>query len=104
VGPPETGGPTPPVCGDIVVDPGAGPAGREVCLSVGSTLRIRLDTGQPDPVERGVALHELSRGVYSGARAGTAEVSGFRRVCPSAAPGHVGCHSITGWKVTVDVR
>ncbi|WP_225846095.1 hypothetical protein [Streptomyces sp. HPF1205] len=103
VGPPEPSGPTAPVCGDVVVTPDGGQA-REECLSVGSTLRVRLEPGDPAPVEKGAALHEVAKGVYRGAKAGTAEVSGFRRACPSARPGGLSCHAVVGWKVTVDVR
>ena len=104
VGAPDPGGSsTRPVCGDITVTPGGGAGGREVCLSVGSTLRLRLGQGER-ATEQGAALTEVSPGVYEGARAGSAELSGFRRVCPSAARGAISCHSLAGWKVTVDVR
>jgi hypothetical protein len=98
-----SGSGTPSVCGDATVTPGAGGAGHEVCLGMGSTLRLRLGAGER-ATERGSALTEVSPGVYRGARAGTAELSGFRRVCPSAAPGTVACHAIAGWTVTVRVR
>ncbi|MBM9507109.1 hypothetical protein [Actinacidiphila acididurans] len=103
VGPPDSG-PTPPVCGDIVVTPGSPESGREVCLSVGSTLRLQLGQGEPAPAPSGGALTEVSPGVYRGARAGAAELSGFRRLCPSAPPGGAACQAVAGWKVTVDVR
>jgi hypothetical protein len=93
-----------PDCGDVVVTPQAGRQTREVCLSVGRTLRIRLDQGDRPPTEQGAALTEISPGVYRGVRVGPAELSGFRRVCPTAEPGMVSCHAIAGWKVTVDVR
>jgi hypothetical protein len=92
-----------PVCGDMVVTPGSG-AGREICLSIGSTLRLQLGAGDKPPTEHGDALREVSPGVYRGVKAGTAELSGFRRVCPSAAPGAVSCDAMAGWKVAVDVR
>ena len=104
VGPSEPSGGGSSACGDVVVTPGAGDTGREVCLDVGSTLRVRLDPGDRPPTEKGTALTEVSPGVYRGARAGTAELSGFRRACPSAKPGALTCHAIVGWKVTVDVR
>jgi hypothetical protein len=103
VGPPDTAGPRPPVCGDVVVTPG-GAGTQEECLSVGSTLRIRLEPGDPVPVEKGDALRALSKGVYRGAKGGSAEVSGFRRACPSAGPGGPSCHAVVRWRVTVDVR
>lgn len=104
VGAPGPGGTsTRPVCGDLVVSPGGGAGTREVCLDVGSTLRLKLGRGER-ATERGTALTEVSPGVYQGARAGSAELSGFRHVCPSAAPGAMSCHSLAGWKVTVDVR
>lgn len=106
VGKPDPGSDsTPPVCGDIVVSPGpADASGRAVCLSVGSVLRLRLDPGDR-PAERGAALTEISPGVYRGARAGSAELSGFRRACPRAGqPGSVVCHAIVGWTINVDVR
>ena len=103
VGSPDPdGASTQPVCGDIVVTPG-GDGAREVCLSVGSTLRLQLGQGERATVQ-GAALTEISPGVYRGARAGSAELSGFRRACPSASPGVVSCHALAGWKVTVDVR
>jgi hypothetical protein len=105
VGAPDPGdSSTQPVCGDLTVTPGGGANGREVCLSVGNTLRITLDPGDKPPAEQGTALSEISPGVYRGARAGTAVLSGFRRACPDATPGAMSCHAIAGWKVTVDVR
>ncbi|MFF6960671.1 hypothetical protein ACIOC1_20610 [Streptomyces sp. NPDC088197] len=95
---------TRPVCGDVTVTPGGGAEGREVCLSVGSTLRVATAPGDRPPGERGAALSEISPGVYRGARVGTAELSGFRRACPGATPGVMSCHAIAGWKITVDVR
>jgi hypothetical protein len=104
VGAPDPdGSSTQPVCGDIVVTPGGGDGAREVCLSVGSDLRLRLGRGER-ATEKGAALTEVAPGVYRGARAGSAELSGFQRACPSAAPGVVSCHALAGWKVTVDVR
>jgi hypothetical protein len=100
--PGDTG--TLPVCGDATVTPAGGTAGREVCLSVGSTLRVTLDEGARPPSETGTALTEVSPGLYRAARAGTAELSGFRRVCPGATPGVMSCHAIAGWTITVDVR
>lgn len=91
-------------CGDVVVTPSGGDAGRELCLDVGSTLRLRLGHGDRGTVEKGDALTQVSSGVYRGARVGTAELSGFRRVCPGATPGGLSCHAITGWKVIVVVR
>jgi len=91
-----------PQCGDVVITPDS--ASREVCLSVGSTLRIQLGSGDQAPTETGGALATVSPGVYRGARAGSAELSGFRHVCPSATPGGMSCMAIAGWKVTVDVR
>jgi hypothetical protein len=93
-----------PDCGDVVVTPQAGGSTRDICLSLGSTLRLQLDKGDQRPTETGAALTEISPGVYRGARAGTAELSGFRHACPSAKPGTMACHAIAGWKVTVDVR
>ncbi|MFI1094277.1 hypothetical protein [Streptomyces sp. NPDC020917] len=90
-------------CGDVVVDLASSNA-RELCLSVGSTLRLRLDDRWVPAVEHGTALTQVSPGVYRGARAGSAQLSGFRHACPSATPGGVSCHAIVGWKVTVDVR
>jgi hypothetical protein len=87
-----------------VLAPGGGATAREVCLGVGSTLRLRLGPGEHAPTEKGDALTEVSPGVYRGARAGTAELSGFRRSCPDARPGVGSCHALAGWKVTVDVR
>ncbi|HEY3478129.1 MAG TPA: hypothetical protein VGL02_04435 [Streptomyces sp.] len=108
VGAPDPSGTTSaPDCGDVVVTPGGGgngDNGREVCLSVGSTLRLQLGAGAQQANEKGDALSEVSPGVYRGARAGTAELSGFRHACPSATPGGMSCHAIVGWKVTVDVR
>lgn len=95
---------TQPVCGDIVVTPGGGTGGREVCLSVGRTLRLELGAGDKGPSEQGDALAEVSPGVYRGARTGTAELSGFRRACPDSTPGVMSCHAVTGWKITVEVR
>lgn len=89
-------------CGDLVVTPTS--ATREVCLGVGSTLRIQLAQGDQPPTEKGAALTQVSSGVYRGAQAGSAELTGFRHVCPSASPGGVSCLAIAGWKVTVDVR
>ena len=79
-------------------------ATREVCLSVGSTLKIQVAQGDQAPTETGAALTQVSSGVYRAAKAGSAEVSGFRHVCPSASSGGVSCMAIAGWKVTVDVR
>ncbi|MEV6006543.1 hypothetical protein AB0M29_07030 [Streptomyces sp. NPDC051976] len=110
VGAPDPGATTTvPDCGDVVVTPGgagsgSGGNGREVCLSVGSTLRLQLGPGAQQATEKGNALTEVSPGVYRGARAGTAELSGFRHACPSATPGGMSCHAIVGWTVTVDVR
>lgn len=105
VGKPDPGpSSSPPDCGDVVVTPQAGASTRDVCLSVGSTLRLQLGAGDSPPTEKGTALTEISPGVYRGARAGSAELSGFRHACPSAAPGTVACHAVAGWKVTVDVR
>ncbi|SFE04163.1 hypothetical protein SAMN05216251_101264 [Actinacidiphila alni] len=95
---------TRPVCGDLTVAPGGGADGREVCLSVGSTLKVTLAPGDQPPGEQGDALSEISPGVYRGARAGTAVLSGFRHACPGATPGAMSCHAIAGWKITVDVR
>ena len=92
-----------PDCGDTVVDL-AGTGAREVCLSVGSTLRVQLDKKDVPAVEHGGALTRISPGVYRGARAGSARLSGFRHACPGAKPGGVSCHAIVGWRVTVDVR
>ncbi|MEE4546013.1 hypothetical protein V2S66_29100 [Streptomyces sp. V4-01] len=105
VGKPDPGPTTSsPDCGDVVVVPQGGASTRDVCLSVGSTLRLQLAGGDRPPTEKGAALTEVSPGVYRGARAGSAELSGFRHVCPSAKPGTASCHAIAGWKVTVDVR
>ncbi len=105
VGRPDPGPSTSqPDCGDVLVTPVPGSKARGVCLSIGSTLRVQLATGDAPPAERGGALTEVSPGVYRGTRAGTAELSGFRRACPSPRPGAVACHAIAGWKVTVDVR
>ena len=104
VGAPDPGGSsTQPVCGDIVVSPGGGDGTREVCLSVGSDLRLQLGQGER-ATEKGAALTEVAPGVFRGAKAGGAELSGFRRACPSAKPGALSCHALAGWKVTVDVR
>lgn len=92
-----------PDCGDIVVDP-AGTDAREVCLTVGSTLELRLGATDAPAELHGTALTKVSPGVYRGARAGSAQLSGFRHACPGAKPGGVSCHAIVGWKVTVDVR
>lgn len=91
-----------PQCGDIVVTPAGG--GREICLSVGSTLHLQLAEGAKAATEKGSALTEISPGVYRGAQAGSAELSGFQHACPRATPGAMSCHAIVGWKVTVDVR
>jgi len=101
---PPSGLDSEPVCGDVVITPQSGDATRAICLSIGSTLRIQFGAEEQSPTERGVALHEVSPGLYRGAQAGTAEVSGFRRACPSARPGASSCHAIAGWKVTVDVQ
>ncbi|MBY8877844.1 hypothetical protein [Actinacidiphila acidipaludis] len=92
-----------PDCGDTVVDLD-GTGAREVCLSVGSTLRVQIDKKDVPAVEHGGALTEVSPGVYRGARTGSAQLSGFRHACPGAEPGGVSCHAIVGWRVTVDVR
>jgi len=98
----STSASTPAKCGDIVVTPTT--ATREVCLSVGSTVRIELAEGDQPPTEKGTALTEVSTGIYRGARTGSAELSGFRHVCPSASPGGMSCLAIAEWKVTVEVR
>jgi hypothetical protein len=104
VGAPDPGsGSSLPDCGDAVVDLG-GTGARDVCLTVGSTLRLQLDRKDVPAVEHGGALTKISPGVYRGARAGSAELSGFRHACPGAKPGGMSCHAIVGWKVTVQVR
>jgi hypothetical protein len=101
--PPDSSASSPsPVCGDIQVTPSG--VARNVCLDVGSTLRLRLGRGDPPATEKGAALIELSPGVYRGARTGSAELSGFRHSCPSAQPGGLSCLAIAGWQVTVHVR
>jgi hypothetical protein len=90
-------------CGDVVVDLAGGNA-RDLCLSVGSTLRLQLNGRNVPAAEHGAALTPISPGVYRGARAGSAQLSGFRHACPSAPPGGVSCHAVVGWKVTVRVR
>ena len=104
VGKPDPGGgSTSPLCGDIVVSL-ADQAGHAVCLSVGSTLRLRMGIGD-HAREKGSALAEVAPGVYRGVRAGPAELSGFRRACPPGRrPGSVTCHAIVGWTIAVDVR
>ncbi|SEN96082.1 hypothetical protein SAMN05216267_10142 [Actinacidiphila rubida] len=92
-----------PDCGDVVVDLDATGA-REVCLNVGSTVRVRIGAKDVPANLNGTALTEVSPGVYRGARAGSAQLSGFRHACPGAKPGGVSCHAIVGWKVTVSVR
>jgi hypothetical protein len=96
---------TTPSCGSQTVAPGSlGSADHEVlCLQVGRTLSLRLGKGER-ATETGAALTEVSPGVYRGARVGTAKLSGFGRVCPTARPGEVGCDAIAGWTITVDVR
>ncbi|WNI18666.1 hypothetical protein [Actinacidiphila sp. ITFR-21] len=91
-----------PACGDAVVTPGG--TAHEVCVGVGGTLRVRLGVGDRPATEKGAALTPVSPGVYRGARAGSAELSGFRRVCPGARPGGLSCHAVAGWQVTVRVR
>ncbi|WP_328912560.1 MULTISPECIES: hypothetical protein [unclassified Streptomyces] len=92
-----------PDCGDVVVTPAGGMDAREVCLSVGSTLRLALGPGG-NVTEKGAALTEVSSGVYRGARAGSAALSGFRRACPPGKHHGPVCHALIGWRVTVDVR
>jgi hypothetical protein len=94
---------TTPNCGSKVITPGAVGATREVCLTAGSTLTLRLGKGR-QATEKGAALTEVSPGVYRGARAGTAALSGFGRVCPTANSGAMACDAIARWTITVDVR
>jgi hypothetical protein len=94
--------PASPACGDVVLTPSG--TDREVCVGVGRTLRLRLGQGDQPATEHGAALTSVSPGVYRGARTGSAELSGFRRSCPSAKPGGFSCHAIAGWRVTVRVR
>jgi hypothetical protein len=92
-----------PSCGSQKVAPGSPGSPHAVCLAVGGTLSLELGTGER-ATETGAALKEVSPGVYRGARAGTAELGGFGRVCPSARSGAVACDAIAGWTITVDVR
>jgi hypothetical protein len=90
-------------CGDVILDLSSQDTPREICLSVGSTLRLRFGAGVLGADESGDALSEVSRGVYRGAAAGDAALSGTRRVCPDE-PGKASCMAIVRWRITVDVR
>ncbi|SHM54791.1 hypothetical protein [Actinacidiphila paucisporea] len=90
-------------CGDVVLDLSSTDTPGEICLRVGSTLRLRFGTGVKAAAESGEALAEVSPGVYRGAAPGEATLSGERRACPDR-PGKVSCLAIVSWKVTVDVR
>jgi hypothetical protein len=90
-------------CGDVVLDLASKDTPREICLSVGSTLELRFGASAGSAAESGAALTEVSPGVYRGAAAGSAELSGTRRSCPDE-PGKVSCLVIVPWSITVDVR
>jgi hypothetical protein len=93
-----------PYCGSQTVAPNSLGSARNVrCLLVGRTLSLGLGKGER-ATETGAALTEVSPGVYRGARVGTAKLSGFGRVCPTARPGEAACDAIAGWTITVDVR
>ncbi|MFC4030907.1 hypothetical protein ACFO3J_05415 [Streptomyces polygonati] len=97
---PAHSAPARPACGNTVVTPGVT---HDVCLDVGRTLRLALGRGDQPGAEKGAALTRVAPGVYRGARAGSAELSGFRHACPRAKPGGLSCHAIAGWTVTVRV-
>lgn len=90
-------------CGDVVLDLTAGGTPREICLSVGSSLRLRSGPGAQPVRQTGGALSQVSPGVYRGIQPGPAELSGTRRVCPPR-HGQVSCMAIVHWHVTVNVR
>ncbi|MFG1811761.1 hypothetical protein [Streptomyces sp. NPDC049040] len=90
-------------CGDVVLDLSSKDTPGEICLSVGSTLTLRLDSGVKAASESGEALTEVAPGVYRGAAVGEATLGGTRRACPDE-PGKVSCLAIVGWSITVDVR
>ncbi|WP_329173409.1 hypothetical protein [Streptomyces sp. NBC_01477] len=90
-------------CGDVVLDLSSQDTPGEICLSVGSKLRLRLGAGVSGASETGQALAEVSPGVYRGVAAGSAGLSGSRRVCPDEA-GKASCMAMTLWNITVDVR
>lgn len=79
-------------------------SGSEVCVGLGRTLRLDFGQGNNSAHATGTALTQISPGVFRGARAGSAELSGQRRLCPTAKPGEVACDGIAGWRVTVRVR
>ena len=104
VGAPDPGGTNISAdCGDVVLDLAAKDTPRKICLSVGSTLRLRSGAGAAGGSVSGTALTEVSRGVYRGASSGSAELSGTRRACPDE-PGKMSCLIIVPWNITVDVR
>ncbi|WUH89929.1 hypothetical protein OG900_07270 [Streptomyces sp. NBC_00433] len=90
-------------CGDVVLDLSSPDTPGDICLRVGSTLRLRLGAGVKAASESGEALAEVSPGVYRGAAAGEATLSGMRRACPDE-PGRMSCLAVMPWRVTVDVR
>jgi hypothetical protein len=90
-------------CGDVVLDLSGHDTPAEICLRVGSTLRLRFGAAVKGGDESGDALAEVSPGVYRGAEAGEATLSGTRRACPDE-PGKVSCLAVVPWSITVDVR
>lgn len=90
-------------CGDAVLDLASRDTPKEICLSVGSTLRLRSGAGVAAAEESGEALAEVSPGIYRGAAVGSAALSGTRRACPDA-PGKASCLVVVRWMITVDVR
>ncbi|MDD1061755.1 hypothetical protein NMG29_26660 [Streptomyces cocklensis] len=90
-------------CGDVVLDLASKDTPGAICLRVGSTLRLRSGGRAADAAESGTALAEVSPGLYRGAAAGKATVSGTRRACPEQ-PGAMSCLAIVPWSITVDVR
>ncbi|WP_327288036.1 hypothetical protein [Streptomyces sp. NBC_01198] len=90
-------------CGDVVLDLSSKDTPGKICLSVGSTLRLRFGERGNTAAESGGALTEVSSGVYRGAAVGDATLSGSRRACPDE-PGGMSCLAIVPWSITVDVR
>jgi hypothetical protein len=95
---------------------GAADSGRTLCLTAGGELRLRLEGSRDrpwSPVEAtGTALKAVNAGIvilpgdalaaYRAVAPGTARLSASRPLCPTG-PGHVSCHGLEEWTVTVRV-
>lgn len=95
--------------------------GETICISVGERLLVLLTSPEPQgprwaPIGASPAgilgpapmSLMLSRGAtaanFRALKAGTAQLTSVRHVCPPAKPGVASCDSMQGWRVTVKVE